>query len=211
MTYCTAAESNQACTHVYAWSCAAFFFFFFFFLPPLLKESPEHLHIQHTCIHTHTCYQRLWVNAAFTQRDGGAVHERLRVTLSRSLGKILAARSRFFLPGVMRQRLHPSLPLSHPPSSFAGSLFPCDAFKSVPMLIYLLLLLLLLWFWWCVCASGGLPPCSTLAELLTFLKYHFPSSPRSVAGAEEKIGSGWISLPLLSLSSLPALSLPPSS
>ncbi len=54
-------------------------------------------------------------------------------------------------------------------------------------------------------SSSSLPLGHTFVDLLRFLKYHFPSSPLSVTGAEEQIGIGWISLPLcLSLSLSPS-------
>lgn len=40
-----------------------------------------------------------------------------------------------------------------------------------------------------------LPLRNTLVELLTFLKYHFPTSLLLVTGAEEKIGTDWIPPP----------------
>lgn len=43
--------------------------------------------------------------------------------------------------------------------------------------------------------SVPLPHSHTFVDLLRFLKYHFPSSPLSVTGAEEQIGTDWIPPP----------------
>lgn len=152
------------------------------YILPLCFKTPQSTHAGRQA-HAYTPATTISESILLSLRESVCVLEWLHVTLSCLLSRF-CQRISGVLPEA-RQRLHPSLSF-HP----WLSVFLCKFFMCWDAAVILL----------------PLPLRNTLVELLTFLKYHFPTSLLLVTGAEEKIGTDWIAPPLsLSLFFAPSL------